>query len=645
MDAPREVTAVAEKVAAVSAARASRPHARDENPRGRRLAALSLSALGIVYGDIGTSPLYAFREAFNPEHGLRPSPETVYGVLSLIVWSLILIVSVKYIALVMRADNRGEGGILALLALVPRNHSVLVMLGLFGGALLYGDGVITPAISVLGAAEGLEVVTPAFASYVVPFTVAVLLALFLIQKRGTAAVGRWFGPIMVVWFVTIAGLGLVEIAQHPGVLRSLSPWYGLRFFTTHGASAFRVLGAVVLAVTGAEALYADMGHFGRKPIRLMWFTTVFPALFLNYCGQGALLLRAPEAIANPFYLLAPRSFLYPLLAIATLAAIVASQALISGAFSLAHQMIQLGFSPRLTIIHTSRSEVGQIYIPEVNVALMVGCLLLVLGFRSSSALSAAYGIAVTGTMAITTLLFYVVARRRWGWSALRAGALAALFLAVELAFLAANVLKIAHGGWVPLVIAAAIFLLMTTWRRGARLLIREVAGRSVPLQRFFAEMEAHPPVRVPGTAVFLTAHVDGTPEVLRHHVRHNKVVHEEVVFLSVVPEEVPEVPDTERVSVEPLGHGFHRVVARYGFMETPDVHAIVARCCRETLQADASDVSYYLGRPQLVPAGPAPMARWRKVLFAFMARNARSATQFFNLPPDRVVELGMQIEF
>ena len=616
----------------------------DDAPTGRRLARLSLLALGVVFGDIGTSPLYAFREAFHHQYGLGPSVGTVYGLLSLMVWSLFVIVSIKYVALVMRAHNRGEGGILALLALLPRSRRILVMLGLFGAALLYGDGVITPAISVLGAVEGLKIATPALEPYVVPVSVAILLALFLVQRRGTSGVGRVFGPIILIWFVTIGALGLLEITRHPAVLAAVNPWYAAQFFVEHGGVAFPVLGAVVLTVTGAEALYADMGHFGPRPIRLTWFVIVLPALLLNYFGQGALVLRVPDAIDNPFYLLAPRWFLYPLLMIATLAAIVASQALISGAFSLAQQTIQLGFSPRLTVLHTSRSEFGQIYIPEVNVALMVGCLVLVTSFRSSSALGAAYGIAVTGTMAITTLLFYAVARSRWHWSSRRAGALAAVFLVIELAFFAANIVKIAHGGWVPIVIAGGVFLLMTTWRRGTRLIVRAVAGRSVPLDRFFTEMQTRHPARVPGTAVFLTAHTEGTPEVLLHHLRHNKVLHEDVVFLSVVPTEIPEVAEADRITVEPLGKRFHRVIARYGFMETADVSAIVERCCRETLGRNADEVTFYLGRPHILPTGAAPMAKWRKVLFAFLARNARPVTQFFNIPPERVVEVGMQIK-
>ena len=618
---------------------------RHDAPTGRRLAALSLTALGVVYGDIGTSPLYAFREAFHPEHGVTPTPGAVYGVLSMIVWSLVLVVSVKYIALVMRADNRGEGGILALLALLPRDRAVLVMCGLFGAALLLGEGIITPGISVLGAAEGLEIVTPAFHPYIVPFTLVILVALFLMQKRGTARVGTVFGPIMLIWFVTIGILGGVEIARAPEILAALNPLHAVRFFASHGPGGFLVLGAVVLAVTGVEALYADMGHFGRRPIRLVWFAVVLPALLVNYFGQGALILRVPEAVQNPFYMLAPRSLLYPLLALATLAAIVASQALISGAFSLVQQAIQLGYSPRLTIIHTSRSEYGQIYIPEVNAGLALGCRFLVVSFRSSSALGAAYGIAVTGTMTMTTSLLYVIARRRWRWSRPRAALVAVGFLTIELAFLAANAPKVLHGGWVPLAIAAGIFLVMTTWRRGTRILTRVLSGRSMPLEKFFAQVERQRPPRVPGTAVFLTAHTSGTPEVLVHHLRHNKALHEHVVFVSVVSEDIPEVSEEHRLKVEPLPLGFFRVIARFGFMETPNVASVVARCCSDALSSSVDDVTYYLGRPTLIPGRRTRMMTWRKLLFAFLARNSRPATQFFNIPPDRVVEVGMQIEF
>ncbi|HEV8675253.1 MAG TPA: potassium transporter Kup [Methylomirabilota bacterium] len=623
------------------------PGTGNEPPRGRHLAALSLTALGVVYGDIGTSPLYAFRECFKPEYGLAPTADTVLSILSLIVWSLVLIVSVKYIGVMMQADNRGEGGILALLALIartPRRRTVVV-LGLFGAALLYGDGVITPAISVLSAAEGLEVVAPAFQPYVVPTTLALLFLLFLVQKRGTARVGSVFGPIMLVWFTTIAALGVVAIARAPAVLQALNPWYAIRFFADHGLAGALVLGAVVLAVTGAEALYADMGHFGRRPIRLVWLVFVLPALVLNYFGQGALVLTAPEAVSNPFYRLAPRWFLYPLLVIATLATIVASQALISGAFSLTRQAVRLGYCPRVTIVHTSREEAGQIYIPEVNVALMVACLALVVGFGSSSALGAAYGVAVTGTMAITDVLFYVLARQRWRWSAGRAALVAGGFLAVDLAFLATNLVKFADGGWVPLAIGAAVFLLMTTWRRGSELVGRIFAGNSMPLDRFLAEVDRLQPPRVRGTAVFLTAGSEGTPLALVLHLEHNKALHEEIVFLTVTTEEVPEVPDGERVQTRRLGDGLYRVTASYGFMETPDVPAVLRRCCDDGLRAEPDQTTYYLGRARLRPVGPAPMMKWRKLLFGFMARNARSVGEYFGIPPERVVELGAHIEF
>jgi len=637
---------------AARSSRRTRPTA-EGTPTGRRLATLSLTALGVVYGDIGTSPLYALRECFKPEYGLRPDVPTVYGVLSLILWSLILIVSVKYMVFIMRLDNRGEGGILALLALILRIRRlegeravrpIVVALGLFGAALLYGDGVITPSISVLSAVEGLEVAAPALAHVVVPLTLGILFLLFSVQRYGTARVGGVFGPLMVVWFGTIAILGALEIAHAPRVLLALNPWYAVRFFLDHGVGGFLVLGAVVLAVTGAEALYADMGHFGRRPIHLAWLAVVLPALLLNYFGQGALVLRAPDAVQNPFYLLAPRVFLYPLMILATLATIVASQALISGAYSLTQQCMQLRYCPRLSIVHTSRAEVGQIYMPEVNWALMVGCVLLVLGFRSSGALAAAYGIAVTGTMAITTALFYVIARHRWRWSRLRAGGLAGIFIAADLAFLGANVVKIERGGWVPLVIAGAVLLMMTTWNRGARLVNGILADSSMPLDRFLADVERTRPPRVPGTGVFLTADVEGAPLVLVHHLRHNKALHEEIILLSIVTEEVPEVADDERIEAARLPAGFHRVKASYGFMERPNVQDVLARCRGLDMQAEPEDTTYYLGRPQLLPTRRGRMMRWRKRLFAFMARNADSAADFFGLPANRVVELGARLE-
>ncbi len=615
---------------------------------------LSLTALGVVYGDIGTSPLYAFKACFNADYGFTPTPATVYGVLSLIIWSLILVVSVKYIVFIMRLDNHGEGGIVALLALLlflRRRHghaphrAVYITLGLFGAALLYGDGVITPAISVLSAIEGLEVATPEFTHYVLPMTFAILFLLFFFQKHGTARIGGICGPVMLVWFSTIGTLGAVEILRGPAILLALNPWYGARFLLEHGTAGFLVLGAVVLAVTGAEALYADMGHFGRRPIRLVWFALVFPALLLNYLGQGALVLRVPDAVQNPFYLLAARGFLYPLVGIATLATIVASQALISGAFSLTQQCVQLRYCPRVSIIHTSREEAGQIYIPEVNALLMLGCLLLVLGFRSSSALGAAYGIAVTGTMAITTALFYVLARHRWNWSRLYAGMLAGGFIAIDIAFFGANIIKIERGGWVPLVIAGGVFLLMTTWNRGIQLLNRMLLRGSLPLDRFIEEVERTRPPRVSGTAVFLTPNVEGTPPVLIRHLKYNKVLHEEIIVLSIITEEVPEISEDKRVTSEPLRQGCYRVKAYYGFMERPDVQHIIALCRGLGMRAEPEETTYYLGRTQLLPTGPIPMMKWRKRLFAFMRQNASSATDFFRIPPNRVVELGARIEF
>jgi KUP system potassium uptake protein len=622
-------------------------------PTGQRLRHLTLLALGVVYGDIGTSPLYALRECFRPEYRLAATPPNVYGVLSLILWALTLIVSIKYIVFILRADNRGEGGILALLALIlqysrrksdDRVRRYIIILGLIGAALLYGDGIITPAISVLGAVEGLEVATPAFKILVVPISLAILVGLFMVQQKGTAKVGRVFGPIMAVWFASIALLGIAEIAIAPEILKAINPMYAIRFFITHGFAAFVLLGAVVLAVTGAEALYADMGHFGRRPIRVAWFAFVFPALLLNYFGQGALILRHPEGALNPFFMLAPRILLIPLLALATMAAIIASQALISGAFSLTHQAVQLGYSPRVNVIHTSGTEAGQIYIPEVNAALAIGCVFVVLGFRSVSNLGAAYGIAVTGTMAITTLLFYVLARARWNWSIVKAGSLTAVMLTVDLAFFSSNVLKIAKGGWVPLVLALAIFTLMTTWYRGRRIVVKRLHRASLPLDLLLEDVARNKPPRVPGTAVFMTSDPDGAPLVLLHHLKHNKVLHERVILLSVMFANVPEIPVAEQISVTLYSEGFARVKARYGFMQTADVPDILRRSADEGIVAVPAKTTYYLGRERLLAKGTSPMASWRKKLFIFMSRNSRSATEFFDIPSNRVVELGAQIE-
>ncbi|HEX9565067.1 MAG TPA: potassium transporter Kup [Gemmatimonadaceae bacterium] len=625
----------------------------ERDPRGRRLAVLTLAALGVVYGDIGTSPLYTIRETFHADYGLIPNVANVQGILSLVFWSLMLVVVLKYLVFILRADNRGEGGVLAALALVLQSRAatgarhrgtLLVVLGIFGTALLYGDGIITPAISVLGAMEGLQVVTPALEPFVVAATIAILLSLFMFQRLGTARVGVTFGPITALWFLTIGTLGLIEIVREPRVLASINPYYAVAFFVEHGFVGFAVLGAVFLAVTGSEALYADIGHFGTKPIRLAFLLLALPALLLNYFGQGALLLRDPTAVTNPFYLLAPRWFLYPLLVIATLAAIVASQALISGAFSLAHQSVQLGYWPRLTIVHTSAREHGQIYVPEVNTALMVGTLLIVAGFRSSSALGAAYGIAVTGTMAITTLLFAVIARVHWRWPIWSVTALTLFFLVFDLAFLGANALKIEHGGWVPLTIGLAIATLMITWKRGRELLRETLRKSTMPLDLLLAEIEHRPPPRVPGTAVFLTSEVEGAPVVLLHHLKHNKALHEQVVLLSIALVETPAVRADERIKVTALGQGFYRVVAAYGFMETPNVPEVMRSCAVHGLRARRMETSYYLGREFVLPTGSARMARWRKKLFSVMARNAQSATAYFGLPPNRVVELGAQIQ-
>ncbi|HEY3112467.1 MAG TPA: potassium transporter Kup [Gemmatimonadaceae bacterium] len=616
--------------------------------------------MGVVYGDIGTSPLYAVRECFKPEHGLEPMPTNVYGVLSLIVWSLIVIVSIKYIIFIMRADNNGEGGILALLALILQKQrrdadslrrKIIIALGLIGAALLYGDGVITPAISVLSAVEGLEVVAPQSQHLVIPLTVGILAALFFFQQHGTAKVGRIFGPVMVIWFFAIGALGLREILVAPQILLAANPWYGVRFFMHHGRAAFVLLGAVVLAVTGAEALYADMGHFGKRPIRLAWFMLVLPALLANYFGQGGLILREPASAVNPFYLLAPSALQYPLIGLATIATIIASQALISGAFSLTQQSVQLGYSPRVQIIHTSHQETGQIFVPEVNRALGLGCILVVLAFRSSSALAAAYGIAVTGTMAITTILFYILARTHWQWSIWRAGALSAFFLIIDLAFFSANMLKIVQGGWVPLAIALGIFILMTTWQRGRMIVKSLLVDASIPLDTLLKDLgdenadRRFKPVRVPGTAVFLTSESKDAPLVLLHHLKHNKVLHENVILLSIISAQVPEVPITERVEVTSFPHNFGRIKAKYGFMQTPNVPEILSLATERGIIAKPAETTYYLGRENLIPTGTKPLARWRKRLFIFMQRNARPATEFFGIPPNRVVELGAQMEF
>ncbi len=639
----------------------SADHSHGHTPQGS-VAKLALGALGVVYGDIGTSPLYALKECFGKEHGLAGSPGNVLGILSLVTWSLGIVVMLKYLAFIMRADNRGEGGILALLALVipksgvaSRSIFVLTLMGLFGAALLYGDGVNTPAISVLGAVEGLEVAQLPFKAPVVVLTVAILLGLFLVQSRGTAKVGAIFGPATLLWFIAIAVAGLPWIVREPAILKAFSPLYAVAFFQEHHWHGYVVLGSVVLCVTGGEALYADMGHFGRKPIRAAWFAVVLPALLMNYYGQGALMLHtcgqnpASQACArtmeNPFFRMVPSGILlYAMVAIATVAAIVASQALISGAFSLTQQAVQLGYCPRVTIVHTSQDAEGQIYIPEVNWALMIGCIALVLHFQESSKLAAAYGIAVTGTMSITSVLFYAVARQKWKWPLAKTLGIVALFLAVDLAFFGANVLKIAKGGWIPLAMGTGVFVLMVTWKRGRSRLSVLTQSAMAPLDEFIADIAISHPVRVKGTAVFMTQNVDGVPPVLLHHYKHNKVLHQQVILLCIRSENVPEVKATQRAELDEIGQGFHRVIAHYGFMQTPNVPEIMRFVQSKGMTLRIDDTSFYLGRETLIITKRSGMMRWQKVLFALMSKNARSATSFFGLPPNRVVELGTQVE-
>ncbi len=629
------------------------PHHREE-ASGRRLLALSLLALGIVYGDIGTSPLYAVRECFYGAHPVAVTPGNIFGVLSLIFWSLVVVVMLKYHVYVIRFDNRGEGGILALMGLVgmDKNRSAavkasLIAIGVFGAALLYGDGMITPAISVLSAVEGLEIATPFFKPYVIPLTIVILVILFFFQRRGTAGVGAVFGPIMLVWFSTLGVLGIRGILWAPKVLLAVNPMYAVRFFMENHLHGFLVLGAVFLVTTGGEALYADLGHFGEKPIQVDWFSIVGPSLVLQYFGQGALLIKNPGAAHNPFYLLAPKWALYPLVVLATIATVIASQAIISGVFSLTRQAIQLGYFPRMQIVHTSTAEIGQVYMPAVNWAVMVATIVLVVSFRSSSNLAGAYGVAVSMTMIITTLLAYFVARDLLHWSALKAGIITAAFLIGDVAFLGANLFKIAEGGWFPLVIAAAVFTLMTTWRRGRQILNARLSDGALTPELFVTSLRARPPVRVPGTAVFMHRTREAVPPALLHSLKHYKAMHQQVILLTVMTEEVSHLRDDERLQFDELGEGIYRVAARYGFMEEPDIPALLKRVGDEHgLKVPPMDTTYFLGRETLIiTARPSGMAMWREKIFASMMRNAESAARFFRLPPNRVVELGAQIEF
>jgi KUP system potassium uptake protein len=617
----------------------------------KRMAPLVIGAIGVVYGDIGTSPLYTLRQCFTGTHQLSLAPENVLGILSIIFWSLMIVVTLKYVTLIMRADNRGEGGILALTALVSsglaqetRRRWWLVGFGIFGAAMFYGDGMITPAISVLGAVEGLEVVAPALHPFVVPITLVIVAALFAIQRRGTASVGILFGPVMALWFSALAVLGMLEIVRNPDVLGAISPARALSFIAATPRIAFLALGAVVLAVTGTEALYADMGHFGAAPIRRAWIGFVMPALVINYFGQGALLLADPTAIKNPFYLLAPQWALLPLVVLATCAAVIASQAVISGAFSLTRAAIQMGYCPRIRLLHTSERQIGQIYVPFVNWTLLIAVTLLVLGFRSSDNLGGAYGIAVTLAMMIDSMLIFVVMRRIWRWPRVAALAVALPLLAIDVAFLLSNSLKVPDGGWFTLLIGGTAFTLLTTWKRGRALLMERLNQDSMPLPVFIESIAASPPPRVPGTAIFLTSTADRVPHALLHNLKHNKVLHERVVFLTVHTQEIPRVSDAERIQIRDLGVAFFSLDAWYGFTEEPDVPVLLEQCANRGLEFDTMDTSFFVSRETLIPVVGPGMAMWRERLFVAMSKMAVKATDFFHVPTNRVVELGTQVE-
>ena len=618
-------------------------------PKQKSAAALALGAIGVVFGDIGTSPLYAMKESFAGTHPLTPDEPHVLGVLSLIFWAIMVIVTIKYVAIIMRADNKGEGGSLAMLALATRlTHGsnmtpIIVVIGIFAAALFYGDSMITPAISVLSAVEGLQVAAPGLDAYVVPLTLIILIVLFAFQKSGTARVGALFGPVMLLWFITLTVLGVFNILDYPRVLLAINPYYAVKFFVLDGWTAFLALGSVVLVVTGSEALYADMGHFGRLPIRSAWFFLVLPALLINYFGQGALIIRVPTAIENPLFLMAPDWAALPMVGLATVATVIASQAVITGAFSVTRQAIQLGYLPRMQIIHTSASEMGQIYLPFVNWMLATFVAFLVLGFKSSTHLAAAYGIAVTGTMIIDALLLSVVAALLWKWKPIVLGLVIGLFLFVDLSFFTANLTKIAHGGWFPLLIGLIIFLVLTTWKRGRALLWERVSKDSLELETFLSAVSDRVP-RVPGTAIFMTGTATGTPGSLLHNLKHNKVLHEQVVVLTVRFEEIPYVPEDQRFELTTLPKNFYRLLLRYGFMEEPNIPEALRKAQQKGLHCDPMQSSYFLSRETVIPSSKPGMAMWREHIFAWMSRSATSAMDFFNIPPNRVVELGTQIE-
>ena len=611
------------------------------------LPAITVAAIGVVFGDIGTSPLYALKEIFNGHHPIPVTPENILGVLSLVFWAIIILVTIKYVAIIMRADNRGEGGSLALLALVteraknPRLSWIITLLGIFAAALFYGDSMITPAISVLSAVEGMEIITPELTPYIIPITLGILTGLFFIQKHGTGAVGILFGPVMVAWFAILAILGLLQISNNPAILLALNPLYAIVFVGSHPGLAFMALGSVVLAVTGGEALYTDMGHFGRFPIRLAWFGFVMPALVINYFGQGALLLVEPEAIASPFFHLAPDWALIPMVILATAATVIASQAVISGAFSVARQSIQMGLLPRMQIIHTSGMEEGQIYVPFTNWSLYLAVVALVIGFKSSSNLAAAYGIAVTGTMLIDTILVAFVMVLMWKWNKLVVAIVAGSLLLVDIAFFSANVVKIPEGGWFPLAMGVVSFTVLTTWRRGRRMVSDEMAKQSIPMSDFLHSIDdVH---RIYGTAIFMTSAKDGVPPALLHNLKHNQVLHERVVLVTVQTTDTPTVNDMERIYLHRMQKGFMRLIIRYGFMESPDIPGALELCKGHGERFDMMETTFYLSRETIVPSMSRGMLPVRARLFAVMSKNATSASDFFHIPTNRVVELGTQL--
>lgn len=626
----------------------------DENSQkadGDQLAPLTLAALGVVYGDIGTSPLYAIRECFHGKYGIAVTPENVLGVLSLMFWTLVMIVSLKYLTFVLRADNHGEGGVIALTALLKpinskkiRRRFGLVAFGLFGACLLYGDGMIPPAISVLSAVEGLRIITPVFKPYVIPMTIVILGGLFFLQRRGTVKVGNLFGPVILVWFLILAALGITKITLNPKILVAVFPWHGIRFLIHNKLDGFIVLGAVFLVATGAEALYADIGHFGKTPIRLAWFGLVFPALVLNYFGQGAVLLAKPEMSHHPFYALVPGWAIVPLVILATLATIIASQAVITGAFSLTQQAIKLGYLPRLRVTHTSATHIGQIYIAPVNWLLMICAIALVAGFQSSSKIAAAYGVAVTATMLITTTLFFVVIRKKWGWNLMLAIPLICAFFLVDISFFGANISKIFHGAWFPLVIGTIIFVVMLTWQDGTEILRNKMGSLTPRLENIQEMLENDPPQRIKGSAVFLARSHDIVPAALMHNLRHNKILQSNVVFLNIRTEEIPRVPNFEKIEIKKLGGGVYQIIAHYGFMEKPNIDTIFELSRDKGVDLEAKEASFFLGREKLGISDRPQMSRWRSNLFIFLSKNSMDASSFFGIPSNQVIEVGVQLD-